>query len=92
MIYRVKLTATAAEMFNNLHPDIKKQLKITLKELYKTPHLGKSLQNELIDLRSLKMKRYRAIYQIDDHNKTIIIYAIGHRKDIYEVITELIRS
>ncbi len=91
MKYRVKLTATAAEMFNNLHPDIKKQLKATLKELYKTPYLGKTLQNELADLRSLKMKRYRTIYQIDDQNKTIIIYAIGHRRDIYEVITELIR-
>ena len=37
------------------------------------------------------MKHYRTIYQIDDQNKTIIIYAIGLRKDIYEVITELIR-
>ena len=91
MKYRVKLTATAAEMFNNLHPDIKKQLKATLKELYKTPYLGKTLQNELVDLRSLKMKRYRTIYQIDDQNKTIIIYAIGHRRDIYEVITKLVR-
>ena len=91
MKYRVKLTATAAEMFNNLHPDTRRQLKTALKELYKTPYLGKSLQNELICLRSLKMKRYRIIYQIDDQNKTIIIYAIGHRRDIYEVITELIR-
>ena len=94
MKYRVKLTATTAEMFNNLHPrhqtDIKRQLKTTLKELYKTPYLGKSLQNELIGLKSLKMKRYRTIYQIDDQNKTIIIYTIGLRKDIYEVITELV--
>lgn len=90
-MYRVKLTPTAAEMFNRLHPRIKKQLKSILKELYATPYLGKALQDELIDFRSLKMKRYRAIYKIDDHNKTIIIYAIGHRMDIYEIITELIR-
>jgi hypothetical protein len=57
--YQVKLTATAAGMFNNLHPDIKKQLKTTLKKLYKMPYLGKTLQNELVDFRSLKMKRYR---------------------------------
>lgn len=78
-------------MFKNLHPDIKKQLKTTLKELYKTPHLGKSLQNELVNFRSLKMKRYRAVYQIDHPAKTIIVYAIGHRRDIYEVITGLVR-
>jgi len=90
-MYRVKLTPTAVKMFNRLHPDIKKQLKAILKTLYDTPHLGKALQGELIDLRSLKMKRYRTIYQIDDHNKTIIVYAIGHRRDIYEIIAELIR-
>lgn len=90
-MYRVKLTPTAAKIFNRLHPDIKEQLKSTLKALYDTPHMGKALQDKLIDFRSLKMKRYRAIYQIDDLNKTIIIYAIGHRRDIYEVITELIR-
>ena len=88
-MYRVKLTPTAAEIFNRLHPDIKKQLKSLLKALYNTPYIGKALQDELINFRSLKMKRYRAIYQIDDHNKTIIVYAIGHRRDIYEIITEL---
>ena len=88
-MYRVKLTVTAAEIFNVLHPDIKKQLKSTLKELYKTPYMGKPLQNELVNFRSLKMKRYRAVYQIDDPNKAVIVYAIGHHRDIYEVITEL---
>ncbi|MDY0222115.1 MAG: type II toxin-antitoxin system RelE/ParE family toxin [Desulfobacterium sp.] len=88
-MYRVKLTATASKMFMVLHPDIKKQIKSTLKTLYSDPYLGKALQDELVDFRSLKMKRYRAIYQVSDENRTIIIYAIGHRKDIYEIVTEL---
>jgi mRNA interferase RelE/StbE len=82
-MYRVKLTPTAALMFNNLHPTIKKQLKSILKELYENPYLGKGLRDELADFRSLRMKRYRAIYQIDYQNKEVIIYAIGHRKNIY---------
>jgi len=90
-MYRVKLTTSAAETFNSLPPEVKKQIKAALKELYKTPHLGKSLQNELASFRSLKIKRFRCIYQIDDRTKTLIVYAIGHRRDIYEVITELIR-
>ncbi len=61
-MYRVKLTPSAAQMFNNLHPIIKKQLKSILKGLYENPYLGKALQDELIDFRSLKMKRYRAIF------------------------------
>ncbi len=88
-MYRVKLTATASEMFTLLHPEIKKQIKSILKTLYNSPYLGKALQDELGNLRSLKMKRYRAIYQVNDENRTIIVYAIGHRREIYEIVTEL---
>jgi len=86
-MYRVKLTATASGMFARLHPDIKKQIKAVLRTLYEAPYLGKALQGELAHLRSLKMKRYRAIYQVNNENQTIIVYAIGHRRDIYEIMT-----
>lgn len=90
-MYRVKLTPSAAEIFVSLPPDVKKQVKAALKELYNTPHIGKSLQHELAGFQSLKIKRFRCIYRIDDRAKTLIVYVIGHRKDIYEVITELVR-
>ena len=89
-MYRVKLTHSASLMFNNLHPTVKKQLRTILKELYGNPYLGKKLQNELVDFRSLKMKRYRAIYQIDIQKKDVVIYAIGHRKNIYEIVTTFV--
>ena len=89
-MYRVKLTATASEMFTRLHPDSKKQIRAVLRTLYEAPYLGKALQGDLAHLKSLKMKRYRAIYQVDNANRTIIVYAIGHRRDIYEILTGLI--
>lgn len=88
-MYRVKLTATAFEMFALLHPNIKKQIKSILKTLYSDPYLGKELKDELVDFRSMKMKRYRAIYKVNDENRMVIVYAIGHRRDIYEIVTEL---
>ncbi|MEA3347916.1 MAG: type II toxin-antitoxin system RelE/ParE family toxin [Pseudomonadota bacterium] len=88
-MYRVKLTPTATEMFNSLHPTIKKQLKPILKELYINPYLGKELRNDLIDFRSLRIKRYRAVYQIDEQNKEAVVLAIGHRRDIYEIVMKL---
>ena len=88
-MYRVKLTPTANHVLNSLHPLIKKQLKTALKSLYQNPHLGKELHDILINFRSLKMKRYRAIYQIDYQSKTVVILAIGHRRDIYEIVNEL---
>ena len=90
-MYQVKLTVVAAEMYNTLHPDIRKQIKAILAELCQTPHLGKALQNELTGFRSLKMKRYRIVYQVDESGKTVVIYAVGHRRDIYEVITGMSR-
>ncbi len=80
---RVRLTPTAAKIFNRLHPDIKKTAQINTQRVYDTPHTEKVLQDKLIDFRSLKMKLYRAVYQIDDRNKTIIIYTNGHCRDIY---------
>ena len=89
-MYSVKLTPTASRTFKRLHPAIRKQLKEIFKKLYENPYLGKALRNELVNFRSLKMKRYRVIYQIDNRNKEAIIYAIGHRRDIYEIITEFV--
>ena len=89
-MYRVKLIPAASRMFNSLHPTIKKQLKSTLRGLYENPYLGKELRDELINFRSLKIKRYRAICQIDNQNKEAIVYAVGHRRDIYEIVTELV--
>jgi mRNA-degrading endonuclease RelE of RelBE toxin-antitoxin system len=37
-----------------------------VRELYENPYIGKRLRDELSGFRSLRMKRYRAIYQIDN--------------------------
>lgn len=88
-MYQIKLTPTAAKIFNSLHPDTKKQLKTALKRLSKEPYLGKALHNELSDFRSLKMKRYRAIYFPEDSTQSVIVVAIGHRRDIYDIAARI---
>lgn len=88
-MYRVKLTPTAVKMFNALHPTIKSRIKSRLKELYHDPFQGKALRDELSSFRSLKMKRYRAVYRVDHEQKEAVIYAIGHRRNIYETVSSL---
>lgn len=90
MTFQVKLTATAAEMFGRLPPDTRKNIKSGLKGLAENPYIGKPLQNELALFRSLKLKRFRIIYRIDEGNTRVVVYAIGHRKDIYEVILQIL--
>ncbi|WP_231599094.1 type II toxin-antitoxin system RelE family toxin [Crocosphaera watsonii] len=58
---------------------------------------GKALTNELKGYRSIRAvgQRYRIVYQINDQNITVIIVAIGRRKqgdknDVYEVMRSLL--
>jgi len=91
-MYKIKLTPTAIHSFNNLHPEIKKQFKTALNALKDNPYYGKQLREELIDFRTFKIKRYRLIYQVDDNLRYVIVAAIGHRRDIYEVTKKLIQQ
>ena len=92
MKYLVKLTPAAAEMYKSIHPEVRKQIKAILQELQVNPYFGKPLHNKLAEFRSFKMKRYRIVYRTDETNESTIVYGIGHRKDIYEMATELVRQ
>lgn len=91
-MYRVQLTPAASASFGRLHPDIRKQIKAALKILEKEPFSGKALLPPLDGLRSLKMKRYRAVYQIHDEHRSVIILAISHRRQIYDIVSALLAT
>jgi len=88
-MYKINLTPTATQSFNDLHPEVRNQLKIALKALKQNPYSGKQLREELILFHSFKIKRYRIIYRVDDISQIVIIVALGHRRDIYEIATKL---
>ncbi len=91
MLYRLDFTQTAFSLLSSFHPEIKNLIKSALKELKKDPHLGKELKKELAGFHSYRLKRYRIIYKISDYkDKTILIYYVGHRRDVYELFTEFI--
>jgi mRNA interferase RelE/StbE len=84
MLYQVKITAFANERGKNFSLEIKKAAKAALRELARHPNLGKELQAELSSFRSHRFMRYRIVYKIDTDHKRIVVWAIGHRRDIYE--------
>ncbi len=90
MQYTVRFTRTVADKISTLHPDIKKQLGSAIKKISKEPYSGKELQEELSGFLSYRFVRYRIIYQVNDIDKTIIVYMFGHRRDVYELISELV--
>ena len=91
-MFQIKLTPTAVHAFNSLHPEVKKQFNDALSTLKDNPYSGKPLREELNFLRSFKIKRYRVIYQVDDNLRHIVVVALGHRRDIYEVATKLLQQ
>ena len=92
MGYQVKLTFFANNAAKKLTPEIKKAAKTALKELAENPFLGKELQVELSGFWSYRFLRYRIVFKADTQRKIIIVWAIGHRRDIYETISEHIQS
>ena len=88
MPYQIKLTTSVSRVVKNFPPEIKKAAKSALKELAENPVLGKELQAVLSNFRSYRFKRYRIVYSVDSNNKFVVVWAIGHRRDIYEHLGE----
>ncbi len=45
---------------------------------------GKPLQYDWAGARSLRVGDYRVIYDLNIRTKTVLVLAIGHRRDIYD--------
>jgi len=92
MAYRLLYSETSREQIKSLHPQIKLAVKSHIKILKDNPYVGKVLERELSGYYSLKMKRFRVIYEIDHQNHIVQIHYVGHRKDIYEVFKNFLTN
>ena len=88
--FKIRFTPEAARLFAKLHPENKKLIKQVLTELRHNPNTGKDLQEELSGFKSLRLKQYRVIYNINEEKKIIQIYHIGRRQDVYEQFRRLL--
>ena len=92
MPYQIKLTETVAKLLGNFHPELKKRTKAALNDIADKPYVGKELQEDLSGYLTYRFKRYRVIYTIEEKSKTIIIHLVWHRRDVYELLAELIKT
>lgn len=94
--WKIRFTPESSRLLSKLHPDNKVQVKQALTELRQNPFTGKDLQEELSGFKSLRLKQYRIIYNINEEENFIQIYHIGQRRDVYEqfrrLLTELQKS
>ncbi len=92
MAYRLLYSETSRDQIRSLHPQIKPIVKPRIQILKENPYVGKVLERELSGYYSLKMRRFRVIYEIDHQNHIVQIHYVGHRKDIYEVFKNFLEK
>ena len=90
-MYKLRVPDHLAEFIRDLHPELKRKIKGSLKNIVAEPIAGKPLKEELEGLRSFRVSRFRIVYQIAEPREIQII-AIGPRERIYEETYRLIRK
>ena len=88
--WKLRFTPEAARLLSKIHPENKKYIKKALKELRQNPYTGKDLQEELFGFNSLRIKKYRIIYDMREDEYLLRIYYIGQRSDVYQQFRQML--
>jgi mRNA interferase RelE/StbE len=80
-----------AEVIRHLPPDLKRSIKQALRIITQNPSAGDPLLRELKGLRKYSVKRFRIIYSIDHKRRLVRIFAVAHRREVYEQLADQIR-
>jgi mRNA interferase RelE/StbE len=84
MSWKIEYNREAVRNLEKIAVLEKKKIFKGIELLKENPDLGKQLVGPLKGLRSLRIGNYRVIYKKELQIITIIILAIGHRKDVYK--------
>jgi mRNA interferase RelE/StbE len=84
MTYHVRVTPSAEKDRQRLEPAIRKRIDSALRSLAGNPRSRGShkLRASRVDWR-LRVGDYRILYEIDDEERTIIVWRIAHRREAY---------
>jgi len=88
---RIRVSDETADLIKGLHPEIKRRVKSALKMILSDPDIGRPLKDELKELHSYKVGRFRIIYKLSSRG-IVEIVAIGPRRTIYELTYRMVRK
>ena len=81
-----------AEIVRHLPPEIKRGIKQALRSLSADPFAGAPLIGELSELWRIKIRRFRIVYELNRKARVIRIFAVGHRREVYEQMADQLRQ
>jgi mRNA interferase RelE/StbE len=80
-----------AEVVRHLPPEVKRGVKAALRAVATDPPTGSPLRGELEGLWKFRVRRYRLVYAVDRRQRVVRIFAVGHRRGIYEEVSGRLR-
>lgn len=90
-VYRPDIPPHVAAIVRHLPPELKRGIKQALRSLSADPFAGVPLTGELTGLWRIKVRRFRIVYELDRKARVIRVFAIGHRREIYEDLADRLR-
>jgi mRNA interferase RelE/StbE len=92
MSWIVLYAASAAKSIRKLDPAARKRVRAAVEALATEPARGKPLRLTLRGLRSWRAGDFRIIYRIHSERIEILVLAVGHRREVYDRIRELVQE
>lgn len=85
MAWHLEVPPHVVEVVRHLPPDVKRAVKAALRALVLEPDMGELLGGDLEGLRKFRVRRYRIVYAVERRSRAIQVFAVGHRRGVYEV-------
>ena len=82
-MYSLVFHKGALRFFNKLDKFDQEAIGKKIEKLKQNPFLGKPLIGKFVGMWSLRIGKYRVLYQINQNKLIIFILDVGHRKNIY---------
>ena len=90
--FRPDIPPNVAGVIRSLHPDLKQLIKSAIRVIVANPECGEPLKRELDGLRKYRVRRFRVVYAVHQKTRIIRLMAVGHRRSVYEELTERLRQ
>ena len=90
-VFRIDLPPHVAEVIRHLPPEVKQGVKAALRAVAEDPALGEPLRRDLEGFWKFRVRRYRLVYEVDRDARVVRIVAAGHRRGIYEEVSDRVR-
>lgn len=89
--WRIEVPPHVAEVIRHLPPEVKRGVREALRAVAGDPAMGEPLRRDLEGLWKFRVRRYRLVYAIDRRERVVRIFAVGHRRAIYEEVAARVR-